>query len=416
MLAEKLLLGLLIIIMPNLIHGFFNDIQKKGTSPYLFGLLQGTAAILCLIFTYSKYGLLWDLRYIPLVIAILYGGRISGTIVLLMVLGTRTYIGGEGLWFGYVSCITAAIAPLILAKRFMNYNRIKRIILASIMGILPALVSIGIFPFYLTQNEMLSFRISQMYDLFLFTLIDIIGLFISIMINESIIDRQYMKEEIRQAEKIKALGELSASIAHEIRNPLTVVKGFLQFMNERNKVEQNAQYFKLALGELSRAEDIINDYLNIAKPHMEKIEEVSLVSVTSDLLILLEPMATKQGIKVEGDLEGDPILSTDKNQLQMAIINLIKNAIEASSSGDKITIKLRHDKGIAELLISDTGKGMTHEQLSRIGTLFYSSKDKGTGLGTTVSIRIIKEMNGEITFTSTKNVGTEVRIKLPTNN
>lgn len=417
MLAEKLLLGLLIIIIPNLIHGFFNDVQKKGTPPYLYGLLQGTAALLCLIFSYSKYGLFWDLRYIPLVISILYGGRLSGAIVIIMIVGTRTLIGGDSLWFGYLSII-AASAPFLIGKSFMFYKRKKRMSLAAILGLWSAFASIGVFfPLYLAyQNAFDTFSFSKMTDIIIFVVIYIVGLSIAISINEAIIDRWIMKEEIRQTEKIKTLGELAASIAHEIRNPLTVVKGFLQFMNERNEVEKNAQYFKLALGELSRAEAIINEYLIIAKPHLEKIEEIPLSSITSNLIILLEPMATKQGIILEGDLEGNPLVSTDKNQLQIAIINLIKNAVEASSAGDKVSIRLRHNKDVAEMLISDTGKGMTNEQLSRIGTLFYSTKEKGTGLGTMVSIRIIKEMNGEISYKSVENVGTEVIIRIPTIN
>jgi two-component system sporulation sensor kinase B len=222
-----------------------------------------------------------------------------------------------------------------------------------------------------------------------------------------------MKVEIQRTEKLNTLGELAASIAHEVRNPLTVVKGFLQLMqqDERGK---NYDYLSLVLSELGRAEAIINDYLNFAKPQFEKLEEFSLVHVLSEVKMLLEPFAVKQGVQLESSLDTSNFhLLTDRNQLKQALVNLIKNAIEATPEGGKVTITYKHKDHHAYIYITDTGKGMDHEQLARIGTLFYTTKDKGTGLGTSVSLRIIETMKGKVSYQSKLGIGTQVTMILP---
>jgi two-component system sporulation sensor kinase B len=303
MLQQTLLLNLLIVLMPNLIHGYFNDVQKKGTSPYVYGILQGAAASLCLFFSYSKYGLFWDLRYIPLVLAFLYGGRVSGIITIGMIILSRTLVGGDALWFGYVSCLTASLFPFLLAKKFTCYKNLSRKAAAIVLGLWPTIVSFGIFLAYtISKGDREILDLNQLTDIFWFFMIHIMGLIISILINEAIIDRKLMKQEIKRTEEMRVQGELAASIAHEIRNPLTVVKGFLQLMQQRRDVAENVQYFQLTLNELGRAERIINDYLNVSKPHLEKIETFSIAEVASDLITLLEPLALKKGVELETDL------------------------------------------------------------------------------------------------------------------
>jgi two-component system, sporulation sensor kinase B len=220
-------------------------------------------------------------------------------------------------------------------------------------------------------------------------------------------------KEIQRAEKLNTLGELAASIAHEVRNPLTVVKGFLQLMQQQ-EAGKNYEYLSLVLNELARAELIINDYLNFAKPQFEKIEEFPLREVLSEVVILLEPLAAKQGVQLESELHSSPFqLVTDRNQLKQALVNLIKNGIEATAEGGKVTVQSREENGQAKVIIKDTGKGMTEDQVARIGTLFYTTKDKGTGLGTSVSLKIIETMNGKISYDSKPGVGTEVTMMLP---
>ncbi|KMJ57543.1 sporulation kinase [Bacillus sp. LL01] len=415
MLAEKLLLHVLIILAPVLIYYVVSENRRFGQSPYFIGILQGLSASLCLLFAFYDYGLYWDLRYIPLVLAILYGGPKAGIIVLAAILGTRTYLGGDALTFGYISGLVAASVPFLLLRRF---NRIetkkKRIGLAVLVGLWPNFVMLAILIAYLlTQPPGASEGPNLLLYILLFGLIQVVGVGFASMLHEAVLERELMKQEIRRAEKLNTLGELAASIAHEVRNPLTVVKGFLQLMHRDDK-GKNFQYTGLILSELARAESIINDYLNFAKPEFKKIEKVDLGELLHDVKMLLNPLAIKDGIHLESYLEKNVFMETDKNQFKQALVNILKNAIEATPQDGRVYIKLlSNQKTGIQIVIKDTGKGMTKEQVSRIGTLFYTTKDKGTGLGTTVSMRIIDTMNGKVAYSSELGKGTEVKISFP---
>ncbi|MCF6139218.1 ATP-binding protein [Pseudalkalibacillus berkeleyi] len=411
MLAEKLLLHVLIFLAPVLVYGVLFEKSKDKQYPYIYGILHGAAACLCMVFAYFSYDLFWDFRYVPLVLASLYGGPISGAIVFVVIIITRTVLGGDALLFGYISATIAAIVPFVFSRKFMNDQPKKRVRMAIIVGAWPAIVMLGILVSYLltagfeTSNEI-------WVNITLFGAIQIIGIGFAAMLNEMVIERKLMKAEIQRSEKLNTLGELAASIAHEVRNPLTVVKGFLQLMKKENK-DDHTQYIPLVLSELGRAEAIINDYLNFAKPEFKKIEECQLSDIIYEVLFLMEPLALKQGVQLDIDLDTRCTIKTDRNQLKQAIVNFVKNAIEATDDGGMVSIKLTNHPQYARLSVKDTGKGMTPEQVKRIGTLFYTTKDKGTGLGTTVSLRIIESIGGRVKYESKLEVGTEVTVFLP---
>ncbi|WP_223589595.1 ATP-binding protein [Neobacillus bataviensis] len=413
MLAEKLLLNLLITIAPVLLCSALADNKQRLNNPFICGLLQSTSALACMIFSYSNYGFNWDLRYVPLILAFLYAGPIAGGMVLSAIICARILMGGDTVLFGLVNSLLTALVPLLFMKKFWNYPPNKRVLLSTLIGgwsLILCYSSLTTFRYFEGDIFKLDFNVP---DLLLVGLIDTIAIALAAKLNEGMIEKNKMKEEIQRAEKLNTLGELAASIAHEVRNPLTVVKGFLQLMQQQ-EAGKNYEYLSLVLSELARAESIINDYLNFAKPKFEKIEEFLLTEVLSEVMMLLAPLAAKQSVQLESQLDYSGfILFTDRNQLKQALVNLIKNAIEATPEGGKVTIHNKSDQTSASILISDTGKGMTPEQLSRIGTLFYTTKDKGTGLGTSVSLRIIETMSGKVSYQSKPGVGTIVTMVLP---
>ncbi|WP_349409385.1 ATP-binding protein [Pseudalkalibacillus sp. SCS-8] len=412
MLAEKLLLHVLIFLAPVLIYGVLFEKRRNEHMPYIYGVLHGIAACLCMVFAYDSYGLFWDFRYVPLVLACLYGGPIAGSIVFVVIMVTRTVLGGDALVFGYISGTAAALVPFLFSMKFRQYKPKKRVRMALLIGSWPAFVMLCILLSYLftvgfSTNKEIWVNIT------LFGVIQILGIGLAARLYEMVIERNLMKAEIQRSEKMNTLGELAASIAHEIRNPLTVVKGFLQLMRNEKQGDDSYEYIPLVLSELGRAEAIISDYLNFAKPEFKKIEECKLSDVIYEVLFLMEPLALKQGIILETDLNTKSTIRTDRNQLKQAIVNFVKNAIEATEDGGTVTIKLTPYTDYAVLTVKDTGKGMTKEQLDRIGTLFYTTKDRGTGLGTTVSLRIIESMEGTVNYESEPNVGTKVTVYLP---
>ncbi|MGM0923876.1 MAG: ATP-binding protein [Bacillota bacterium] len=415
MLAEKLTLHVLIVLVPVLIYTVIFENKRITASPYFSGVIYGIAAFLCMIFSFYDYGLYWDLRYVPMVLALLYGGPASGLIVFFFILLARTYIGGEALVFGYISAFLALIGPFLFSKRFRKYKPKKRIQLSILIGFWPAVVQLFILlSFLITSDFTFSSSRELLLYVFIFGSLQVFAIGIAAKLLEAGIDRKMMKQEIIRTEKLNTIGELAASIAHEVRNPLTVVKGFLQLMEKEKKTEE--QYMRLILSELGRAESILNDYLNFAKPKLKKIEEFQLSEVIQDVVYLLNALAVKQGVKLSCQLQPGLYVETDRSQLKQALVNFIKNAIEATPGGGRVRIQLYLKNGHAHTVISDTGKGMTTEQLSQIGTVFYSTKDKGTGLGTTVSLRIIETMKGRVAYKSDLGAGTEVTMILPVKN
>ncbi|WP_191559683.1 ATP-binding protein [Metabacillus idriensis] len=416
MLAEKLTLHVLIVLVPVLIYTVLFENRRIASSPYFSGVLYGIAAFLCMIFSFYDYGLYWDLRYVPMVLALLYGGPAAGLIVFAFILLARTYIGGEALLFGYISAFLALIGPFLFSRRFIKYRPRKRVQLSIIIGFWPALVQLFILIVFLfTSRYTFNGSKELLFYVLVFGILQVFAIGIAAMLLEASIDRRMMKQEIIRTEKLNTLGELAASIAHEVRNPLTVVKGFLQLM-EKEKKNHNEEYLSLILSELGRAETILNDYLNFAKPQLKKIEKFQLSEVIYDVIYLLNALAVKQGVLLNYQMQPNLYIETDRSQLKQALVNLIKNAIEATPQGGKVRVNLHSRNGQAYTVISDTGKGMTTEQLSRIGTVFYTTKDKGTGLGTTVSLRIIETMNGRVTYKSEYGYGTEVTMILPIKN
>ncbi|MFT4413829.1 ATP-binding protein [Fredinandcohnia humi] len=417
MLIEKLLLHVLIVLLPIFIYSvFFENKKRKVMSPFTYGLSAGLVTALCMIFPYQCFGLNWDLRYVPLVLSFLYGGPIAGGMVIIVIFVVRTIMGGEFLYLTYTIALIASLLPFLYSKRFWSFHSKKRIRTSVLMGIWPAFILILVMAIHISTQGSTIYNFGHV--LFIVSIIGVInsiGIFLATFLIESRIERKIMHEEIQRAEKQNTLGELAASIAHEVRNPLTVVKGFLQLMynQEKEMGQKQESFYPLILSELGRAESIINDYLNFAKPQFEKIEEIYLKTDIKRVIQLLEPLAAKEGIQLITKYEAEPILRTDRHQLKQVFINIIKNAIEATNRGGSVTIELLTENDRAVVVITDTGKGMDKEQLSRIGTFFYTTKEKGTGVGTTVSNRIIQAMNGSIHYESEVDKGTKVKIELP---
>ncbi|MBH0158216.1 ATP-binding protein [Fictibacillus sp. 5RED26] len=412
MIVEKLLLHVLIVLAPVLSYSFLFEHRKIGRSPYFLGLLYGSAASLCMYFAYYDSSLYWDLRYVPVVLSIFYGGPISGIITIAALMLTRTAMGGETLFLAYIVAVIACSVPFFIYKYFWKSTPKKRVHLSIIIGSWPALVQLIILLIYLSFNQdFLVFDQKLVLYIGVFGTIQILAVVFAAVLNESVIERNLMKDEIRRSEKQHTLGELAASIAHEVRNPLTVVKGFLQLMEGED--ERHKHYYPLILSELGRAENIISDYLNFAKPEFKKIETFPLPLLVMELSILLNPYALKEGISLTHTIESDAVITTDRNQLKQALINILKNAVEATPKEGRVTIKLIEEDDSVKIIVRDTGKGMTKEQLARVGSLFFSTKEQGTGLGTMVSTRIIESMGGRVDYTSKLGKGTKVSITLP---
>lgn len=221
------------------------------------------------------------------------------------------------------------------------------------------------------------------------------------------------EERLRMTEKLSVVGELSASVAHEIRNPLTSLKGFVQLLQVEDQRHQ--YYYQIMMDELNRINQIVGELLLLAKPQHIKFQKAEIGKILNDVVSLLSSEANLYNIQIEFQSVKTPLwIECEPNQLKQLFINLIKNAIEASPSGEKVQVILENsNQSQVSIKILDHGIGISKERLEKIGEPFYSSKEKGTGLGLTVSFKIVQTHNGTIHFESKKNKGTSVHITLP---
>jgi signal transduction histidine kinase len=216
-----------------------------------------------------------------------------------------------------------------------------------------------------------------------------------------------------ESEKLTAVGQLAASIAHEIRNPLTSIKGFLQLYKNTMK-ETNSEYLNIMSDELSRIEMITGELLVLAKPQAHHFYNERVEKILDDVVTLLSSQALMNNVEVKVQLEDLPQIKCIANQLKQVFINLIKNAIEAMPDGGKITITARkHTSTSIIIQVADQGSGISEELLAKIGTPFYTTKDKGTGLGMMTTLKIIHTHGGTMNISSTIGKGTIIDINLP---
>lgn len=233
------------------------------------------------------------------------------------------------------------------------------------------------------------------------------------VILRDISERKQTEELMLKSEKLSIAGQLAAGIAHEIRNPLTAIKGFLQLM--KPTMEENEHYFEIVFSELSRIELILSELLMLAKPQQNAVKErVNLKKIISEVTALLETQANLKGIFIKTDYEHDSMyINGDQNQLKQVFINLIKNAVESMPDGGTVHILMTEDDYSVNVTVKDEGDGIPENVLKRIGEPFLTTKEKGTGLGLMVTFNLIKNHQGAIQVDSKPDRGTAFHITFP---
>ncbi|MQR97381.1 PAS domain-containing sensor histidine kinase [Fictibacillus phosphorivorans] len=222
------------------------------------------------------------------------------------------------------------------------------------------------------------------------------------------------EELMLKSEKLSVLGELAAGVAHEIRNPLTSLKGFTKLLSDADDVIR-LEYLRIMESELNRINDIVGELMLVAKPQAVSFEHTNIQELIYSVVRLLETQAIMRNIQIWVNISDNiPFVYGVENQLKQLFINLLKNAIESMDKDGEIHIKIgtRNDSVLLEL--KDQGCGIPAERLKTLGEPFYTTKEKGTGLGLMVCFKIIEEHGGAIQFSSVENEGTKVEIELPT--
>jgi PAS domain S-box-containing protein len=222
-----------------------------------------------------------------------------------------------------------------------------------------------------------------------------------------------------QNDKLAMLGKIAAAIAHEIRNPLTAIRGFIQLLDPHMKEIGKQEYVRIILSEIDRANNIIFEFLNSSKPTAPLKQIVSVDSLLRESILLTESEANMKGCELHCEIfDPDMTVAVDVKQIKQVLLNMIRNALDAiQEAGDgrkgRIDISARREGLNVLITIRDNGKGMDRETMSRLFDPFFTTKQDGTGLGLSVSYRIINNHGGSIAVDSTPGEGTEFSIYLP---
>ena len=234
---------------------------------------------------------------------------------------------------------------------------------------------------------------------------------------EDLTDQKKMEEELRRADRLRSIGELSAGVAHEIRNPLTGIATTAQVLKEKlSGRDEEIKYITVILQEIKRLDDIINNLLIFARPMTPDPTELSIASVLNETLRLLEEEAERRNISIrlENKIEDD-ICLLDGDQIKQVVLNLVLNGIQACGEGGEVVVSVceKESPNRIEIEFSDTGEGITAEAADKLYNPFFTTRSEGTGLGLSISRKIIESHDGTIRHESEPGKGTRFLVELP---
>ncbi|WP_243821026.1 LytS/YhcK type 5TM receptor domain-containing protein [Bacillus thuringiensis] len=405
---QNVLNNLLYILCSIFVFYFIYDSRHylKKYKILLITLCSSIPLILCMRYPiYMDESCIHDLRQIPVIIGTLYGGFPVGIILFTILLITRFLFYGFNMLTVVVYGIMFIVTALASSK-FNTYNRKLKVAFSMFLTFFLAIFTTLI---VLTLSD---FEVNNLYIIYFMVLPTTLMLFI-VYINEVIKDAVLMRSKLIKMEKMEIVSQLAASISHEVRNPLTVVKGFTQLLKTPNLTpESRDEYIKHILEELNRAQEIIDDYLTFAKPSPEKLDQISVKQELNRVINMILPLCNMNTIHITQDFSEATIVG-NKQHFQQCFLNLIKNSIEAMPNGGTLNISSSINNSKVEIQIEDSGVGMSQEQIHRFGEPYFSTKTKGTGLGTMVAVKIIETMHGSLKIRSIVSKGTTLTITFP---
>jgi len=231
-------------------------------------------------------------------------------------------------------------------------------------------------------------------------------------INLDITEQKIFQREVERLDRLNLVGEMAASIGHEIRNPMTTIRGFLQILRENKVYIEEIEFFDLMIEELDRANSIITEFLSLAKNKIVEKTPLNLNSIISKSLPLIQAKAISRDQYIKLEMDDLPNLLLDQKEIRQLILNLVNNGMESMNSAGDVTIRTVVEKGDVVLSVQDQGHGIEHELLDKLGTPFITTKDQGTGLGLPVCYRIAVRHNAKIDI-ETSSTGTTFYVRFP---
>lgn len=276
--------------------------------------------------------------------------------------------------------------------------------------------SVGQVPWTITAFIVSNKTIDWQHTFFKYLIIFFTVMNVLFLLAKYLLLRRNVKKEQEQAEihKLELIGKLAASTAHEIRNPLTGIKGLVKLLSEDYRDEKAQAYFDVIQTEIDRINSIVSELLVLGKPTAYHLRTYNVCDIVAEIKPIIQSEANYMNVEFITNYSSEPLLvSCVKDQLKQVILNLTKNSLQAMPHGGSLWIFLERKADFCLIRVRDNGLGMTKEQIVQAFNPFYTLKKDGSGLGLTVCKRIVETCGGDIFLTSTPNEGTEVVITLP---
>ena len=397
----------LMVLFPILVYQlFFNESDFQRRKPYSkLSLLLLIMLFLTMSFPIVlEKGYNYDFRVIPVIISFVYAGVIPGLMTATLLIIYRFYLGGDGVYLNLFNITLVTSLLILFTLKYETFMVRNKTLLVSIIYFSSLVLKI-FYLFKCHQTEQIPFMT-------LFYLISWISLLMVVFIIDYVDQHLKIQKELQRAEKLNVISQLAASVAHEVRNPMTTVKGFLQLMGSDSHVHSSHKdYIEISLRELNHAQSIINDYLSLAKPNTEGFSSINVSNEVTNAISLITSYSNINNIRIESSIQDSLYMNGNKDELKQILVNIIKNGIEAIGHKGLLTVNA-YLNNLGEIIIEiiDTGTGMTKEQINKVGTPFYSTKDKGTGVGLTISYQLVHSMKGKVELESEPGKGTKFTI------
>ncbi|HDL53618.1 MAG TPA: PAS domain-containing sensor histidine kinase, partial [Proteobacteria bacterium] len=240
-----------------------------------------------------------------------------------------------------------------------------------------------------------------------------------VVIFQDLTELRHLEEKLKKAEKLTALGQMAASIAHEVRNPLASMSGSIQILKDSLHVEdENRKLMDIVLRETGRLDYLVGDFLTYARPPTPHFQDVDLRTIIEETVRFFQSSPESASVDIDLDLPAGPaVLSVDSSQIRQILINLLKNSVDSITGSGRIGIALKREEGKSGLetilLLSDDGSGISEDILPVLFEPFKTTKERGSGLGLAIVYQLVEAHQGRIEVQSREGVGTVISISLP---
>lgn len=400
---DTIILDVILIIFPvlavTILKAYYKNIGKLKKDTLID--IASITSLFLLIKYYNKempYDVL--LVNMPIIISILYNRKYTTIVIALILIIFNCSMGENTI----ITVLEYLFYILIFVVLTIKIKKQETIILTftCIKGIVMTIEE-----YYISNNQNIETIIKIIISLTVFYLIGILVINIISKIEETISLNQTLKE----LEKEKNLKNSLFKITHEVKNPIAVCKGYLSMIDYDNK-EKAQKYNEIILNEIDRALDIMDNFSQYTKISIKK-DIMDIDYLINDTINSLMPIFKTKNIKIEYKSVDEIYINGDYKRLKQVLINILKNSSEAIKTQGLIKINVKQNKKTVTIEIKDNGCGLSKENLEKIGNLFYSSKQKGCGIGVALSKEIISQHDGELIYKSEENKYTKAIIKLP---